>query len=424
MAMRREDYSERAPGRLVSFMGSIPAFVPDPLPRTMQLATMLSKKAERAGFLLGNLGVSGDLLNPWVHLFLRREAIASNRIEGTITTAEDLYAFEASVTEGASPASAEKEVHNYVRAMQHGIEALRERPFSLNLVRDMHRILMTGVRGEERRPGEFRVLQNAISPTRRVEDARFVPPPVPSMMEGLYDLEKFVHEDTEIPDLVRLALIHYQFETIHPFMDGNGRIGRLLIPLLLCAWGRLPSGPPRLYMSAYLESHDEEYRARLLRVSQNGEWCEWIGFFLDGVIEEAENTIKKVQDLTALRDSYRVKVKAKSPKLRDTMEALFKDSPAIYVRTVKQAAGVSRQQATNYVNDLVELGILTAGKAKYDRIFYAHEVFDVFFDRWALSRMAFNPPSEDAPPPEAPSPQAASPHAPPLPAEQSLPFED
>lgn len=377
--MKKEDFSEKAPGRLVPAPGvpGIVAFVPNLLQREIELPTKIVMQIEVAAGLVGKLASEAAILNPWVQLFLRREAIASNAIEGTITTARELYAFEAG--EVADGAHREKEVLNYVNAATKGLELIQERGLSLNVLQEIHGVMMTGVRGAGKRPGEFRKEQNAISPTKRIEDARFVPPPVPQMYESLYDLEKFIHEPPTMPALVRLALTHYQFETIHPFLDGNGRVGRLMLPLLLCVWGTLPHSPPRLYLSNYLEKHDEEYRYRLLQVSQKGEWNEWIAFFLEAVISEAAETLQKVNQLNDLHVSYLMRVDGGPAKLRDAVTHLFFSSPVVQVKDIMKVTSLTRQRAGEYIEKMVEVKILTPGEKKWGRLYFANEIMQVFF---------------------------------------------
>lgn len=377
--MRKEDFTEKAPGRLVPAAGfpGVVAFVPNLLPREIQLPTNITMKIEVAAGLLGKLSGEAAILNPWVHLFLRREAIASSAIEGTITTARELYAFEAG--EVADGSHHEKEVLNYVNAATRGLELIGERGMSLNVLKEIHEVMMTGVRGSGKRPGEFRKEQNAISHTKRIEDARFVPPPVPQMHETLHDLEAFIHESPTMPALVRLALTHYQFEAIHPFLDGNGRVGRLMLPLLLCTWGTLPHGPPKLYLSSYLEKNDEEYRYRLLRVSQNGEWNEWNAFFLEAVIVEATETLRKVRELSELHATYIRRVGGGPAKLRDAVSFLFFKSPVVQVKDIRDFTGLTRQRSGEYVEKMVGLNMLTPGEKKWGRLYFANEIMRVFF---------------------------------------------
>lgn len=233
-------------------------------------------------------GMGRRLPNPHLLIgpFLHREAILSSRIEGTHATAKELVLFEAMPQSLSTPDV--KEVANYVQAMKYGLARLKELPVCLRLIKELHEILLKGVRGDQHRPGEFRDEQNLIGEQgQSPAQARFVPPPHKDMIEALYALEKYMATPTDIPVLIQLALIHYQFETIHPFMDGNGRIGRLLTTLLLCERGCLPD--PLLYLSAYFERNRDAYMDALLLVSQRGSWEDWIIFFLRGVLEQAKD---------------------------------------------------------------------------------------------------------------------------------------
>jgi Fic family protein len=280
--MRREDFTANAPGRLVTAPEGHLAYVPNPLPPEfdLELSTVnLLADAERA---LGELkGVGQRLPNPrlLINPFLRREAVLSSRIEGTTTGLQQLLLFETAPSDEPGDADV-REVANYVAALELGFSLLERLPVSLRLIRQIHERLMEGVRGQEQRPGEFRHIPNLIGHRGATPDtARFVPPPVKEMHEALHDLERYIGEHRDdLPFLIQLALVHYQFEVIHPFMDGNGRVGRLLIALQLRERAYLPQ--PLLYLSAYFEYHRDAYRDHLLAVSRSGTWTQWIDFFL------------------------------------------------------------------------------------------------------------------------------------------------
>lgn len=237
--MNSNDFTASAPGRLIPTVEGAMAFVPDAIPRALPLTPRTIRLLSEADHNMGRLaGVVSRLVNPFLVAYplMRREAILSSRIEGTYTTAEDLVLMEAATAAERPPVPLQsreadtREVVNYIRAMRYGLERLKELPLSLRLIREMHDVLLRGVRGDQERPGEFRAIHNFIgSHSDTIANARFVPPPVPEMLTALHDLEKYLHEETadSPPLLVRLALIHYQFETIHPFRDGNGRLGRL-----------------------------------------------------------------------------------------------------------------------------------------------------------------------------------------------------
>ena len=378
--MDREAFTAAAPGQLTRLPEGAWAFVPDPLPPVMQLdgETILAlASAERA---LGELAGTGRMLpNPHLLIgpFLRREAVLSSRLEGTFASAEQLVLFQAAPSHRLESA-ATREVANYVRAMEDALEQIEHIPVSLRVIRSIHERLTRGVRGAERRPGEFRSLQNYIAGAGQpIENARFVPPPVAEMTEALHEFERYVAEENDLPFLARLALIHYQFETIHPFEDGNGRVGRLLIPLLLCERQHLPS--PLLYLSAFFESHRQEYYDLLLAVSQQGAWQEWVRFFLRGVAEQATDAIARAQRLQDLWRTYlaRTQQARASALLQRLIDHLFA-YPALTISESARRLQVSRRSAQLNIEKLEKAGILreATGRAR-NRIYIAPEVIHI-----------------------------------------------
>lgn len=343
------------------------AFLPDPAPENLELDAAIIHalgSAERAlGQLTGTLRGMGAQLN--VHLLgrplLRREAIASSLIEGTVTTPEQLVLLEAEGGEGKAPSSDTREVLNYMDALDHGFARLPEIPVCVRLMKELHGILMRGVRGDEERPGEIRTVQNFIGATRDIREARFVPPP-PSAVEGcLAALERTIHPDElqgGLPPLVRLALVHYQFETIHPFRDGNGRVGRLLIPLILCTYERLDA--PSLYLSPYFEKHRTQYTDLLLRVSLTGDFMSWVRFFLEGVAESARAAIERAEALTKLRREYHAKLSSarSSALLLKLVDSLF-DLPVVTIGGAARLLQVTPAAASANLRKLVEAEIVT-----------------------------------------------------------------
>lgn len=297
------------PGHVVQIVGGYPAFVPDPLPPDLEYEARIIGPLEDAALALGQLdGIGRMLPNPHmlIRTFQQREALLSSRIEGTVADQQQLLFAEVDKTK--EPAENVKEVRNYVDALNFSLKQLEKLPVCLRLIRDAHRKLMQGVRGQEQRPGEFRDVQNYVGKPGGFGNARYIPPPVAQMNDALGRFETFLHETTPIPPLIRLALVHYQFEAIHPFRDGNGRIGRLLMTLLLCDWKLLSK--PLLYLSAYFDHHRDEYFDHLLAVSQRGTWNDWILFFLLGVAEQAKDAVTRAQKLLALRDTYRAKMQS------------------------------------------------------------------------------------------------------------------
>ena len=267
------------------------------------------------------------------------------------------------------------EVYNYVRAMDYGLERLKDLPISLRLIREVHTHLMEGVRGEHLTPGEFRRSQNWIGPAGcTLENAPYVPPPVDEMLLALDQLEKFIHAQSDLPALVRTGMIHYQFEAIHPFLDGNGRIGRLLVILLLCEWGLLPQ--PLLYLSAYFDANRQEYYDRLLQVSQQGNWEGWLNFFLFGVSVQALDAVKRVTRLQNLRSIYqrRLQPERSAERLMQTLDVLF-EYPIVNVRQMEAVLQVPYRTAQRYIEKLLDMGLLReiTGQAR-NRLYRADEI--------------------------------------------------
>lgn len=389
--MDPKEFTELAPGRLVPTTGGVQAFVPDPLPENLELRGATVRLLAAAENALGRLaGTTAREFNPFLVAspLLRREAILSSRIEGTITTPEQLVLLEAEGDEPrrrSRPDADTQEVLNYVRAMHRGVELLKSLPVSLRLIREVHGVLLTGVRGERERPGEFRQSQSWIRGTldADISNARFIPPPPPDMRKALHDLESYLNRD-QTPDrdplLVQLALIHYQFEAIHPFRDGNGRIGRLLIPLLLVSHRRLDG--PFLYLSAFFERNRDRYMDLLLRVSQLGDWVSWIDFFLRGVYESASEANEQALALLDLRQQYhrRVQKGRSSALLIRLIDELFQ-RPSITISQAAALLNVTGPAARNNVHRLVSEGILreVTGR-KRNQVFVADEIVSFMYD--------------------------------------------
>jgi Fic family protein len=270
------------------------------------------------------------------------------------------------------------EVNNYVTALEYGFNSLAQRSLSLGMIREMHALLMKGVRGDEKTPGQFRKVQAYIAkPGARIEEATFVPPPPEHLQEALESFERFLHAPSELPPLIRLALIHYQFEAIHPFNDGNGRLGRMLITLLLSVYGLLSQ--PILYLSDYLEKHRQEYYSHLLAVSQKGMWTQWATFFLNGIAEKAIGAVERGEKLLEVRQEYQRRVQSvkASARLLGLVDHLFA-SPMIKTADAERVMKVTRRAAQSAVDRLVSLEILkeTTGRSR-DRIFEASAILRV-----------------------------------------------
>jgi Fic family protein len=362
------------------------AFAPHDLPPEIQwdkeLAVVL---AEAAGGLAELKGVGRTMPNPHLLVgpFVRREAVLSSRIEGTQTDIADLYSYEAGqlslpgLGDNESSRSDAHEVLNYVRALEYGLERLDTLPVSLRLIRECHARLMEGVRGEHATPGEFRTRQNWIGrPECLLNEADFVPPP-PSEMRGALDaFEKYLHEGNDDPDLVRLAFIHYQFEVTHPFVDGNGRVGRMLLPLLLLHWELLPV--PLLYLSAFFERHQDEYYQLLIGVSERGAWRAWLTFFLRAVAEQSADTTARAKRLEELQLRWRGKLKdGRAPDWMLALVDVLFERPLVSVRTVLKRLGVPQTAATEGLVWLEDMGILReiTGE-RWDKLYLAAAIIN------------------------------------------------
>ncbi|MGI8588011.1 MAG: Fic family protein [Chloroflexia bacterium] len=362
------------------------AFVPNPLPPTFTMDSNLINTLSAADRALGELaGLSRMLPNPrlLVQPFIRQEAVLSSRIEGTQADLADLYAYEAgqlSLPGFASHAGATdvREVHNYVRALEYGLSRLESLPVSLRLIRELHEQLMRGVRGDQATPGEFRRSQNWIGrPGCTLRTAAYVPPPMPEMHGALDALEKYLHQPNGYPPLVRLALVHYEFEAIHPFLDGNGRVGRLLISLLLVHWKLLPV--PLLYLSAYFERRREEYYGGLTAVSERGAWAEWVGFFLRGVTVQAGEAARQANRLLDLQADWRTRLAQTraSSALLLLADSLF-NSPVITIPEAQRLLEMSYNGARLSVHKLVQAGIVRQlSKPGQPKVFLAGEILEI-----------------------------------------------
>jgi Fic family protein len=354
------------------------AFFPAPLPRTLALGASVVLRLAEAEAALGRLAGAGRLLpNPHllVRPYLSREAIASTRIEGTQASLGELFEYEAV---GGTLTPDLEEVVNYIRAMETGLALLDTLPISTRLMCRMHQILLDGVRGRDRTPGELRRSQNWIgSPGGTIDDATFVPPPPEELAALLADWERYANEVVELPLLVRAGLLHYQFETIHPFLDGNGRLGRLLIVFFLVANGRLPS--PILYLSPYFEEHREEYYQHLQHVRERGELDEWLTFFLDGVEIQANDAVARAERLVDLREQYRQRVARVTRSNALAVVDIAFDSPVLTSRVVESRLAVTRPTALSLLQQLADLDVLVehATGPRGQRRWMAQEIMQI-----------------------------------------------
>lgn len=362
-------------GNLVPTIEGQSAFVPAPLPREIQPSMTLMRSLDEAASAVASLaGVGETIQNPYLLIgpFVRREAVLSSRIEGTQASISDLFRYEASG--GRRPSGDVEEVANYVQALDRGLELLEELPISLRLISQLHSVLMEGVRGEESRPGELRDEQVWIGPSGTpIQAARYIPPPAELLRDLLLDWERFVNESDVLPALFQCAMMHYQFEAIHPYRDGNGRIGRLLIPLFLCARDILPK--PLLYLSAYFERDRSAYYDQLFRVSVTGDWETWIVYFLKGVAEQARDSLVRVRRVRELHEQKRRVLLER----RESVNALrlLDEAFARPIMTASEVAGLldfTQAGARRILDRLVLAGVLEELREEWPRLYVATEL--------------------------------------------------
>ena len=349
-------------GNFISQASGYRAFIPACLPPEPPIAmdaelTRVLSEADRA---LGRLdGVTSILPNPdlFVAMYVRHEAVLSSQIEGTQCTLEDVLEMEINPSGADQPKDIE-EVVNYVGAMNYGLERLKEFPLSLRLIREIHGKLLENVRGAQRDPGEFRRTQNWIGPGgSTLATATFVPPPVPEMMDALGALEFFMHDEASLPTLVQIGLVHAQFETIHPFPDGNGRVGRLLITFLLCQ--REILSRPLLYLSHYFKIHRAEYYDRLMAVRTDGHWEQWLKFFLKGIAQVSRSASETARAILALHDEHRRLVTSRSASPASALRLLdyLFQQPLVTVRLVERELDCAFATASKLVEQFVTWGL-------------------------------------------------------------------
>lgn len=363
-------------GRYIALGDGGRAFVPPPLPPKLDWTGDILAATTEASHVLGRLsGHGAGLQNPHLLIrpFIRREAVLSSRIEGTRATIGEVLADEAGVPVERAPDDV-KEVRNYVIALEKGVKRLDEIPLSLRLVRELHRMLMTGVRGDSADPGEFRRIQNWIG-GRTAATARYVPPPPNELAACLDAWEKYLH-DTDLPPLIQAALIHYQFEAIHPFIDGNGRVGRLLITLFLIERKVIPS--PLLYLSAFFEAKRQDYYDLLTGVSEQGDWKTWIQYFLQGVTNQSQDALSRVERINRLRDEWHrsltTRLTSNIMRLLDRLMA----NPFITVKGAEDELKVAFTTAQRAIDVLVERKILIQrDDAKRGRVYVAKRLLDI-----------------------------------------------
>lgn len=364
-------------GKYVKTKGYL-SYIPNPLPPEIewdtQLANALSDADRHLGFLAGE---GSKLPNPHVLIrpFLAKEAVLSSRIEGTQATLGQVLAVHAGVDVNAHPDDV-KEVNNYIKALEHGIKRLKTLPLSLRLLREIHEKLMTGVRGHHATPGDFRWSQNWIGAAgSTLATATYIPPAPEYLMECLGALELFLDERT-LPPLVQIAMAHYQFEAIHPFVDGNGRVGRLLITLFLIERNILPA--PLLYLSAFFEATRQEYYARLLAVTKQGDWHGWLLYFFHGVARQAEDASSRAARINSLLDYYRKQTKELNLSLVHELVDMLGSNPFITIKQSAETKDVSYTRMQRAVDKLQDLGIVQEiSGGKRNRVYCALKILEV-----------------------------------------------
>ena len=376
--MNPDDFKNSAAGKCIKTLGGYWAFIPNPLPPRIEYDQEIINLLSDADRLLGELSGTGRLLpNPYLLIapYVRREAVSSSRIEGTQASLNDLFFFEAEEQQLPKVPDV-REVRNYVRAMEYGINRLKKLPVSIRLVREIHKILMEGVRGKHATPGELRRTQNWIGPPGcTLNESTYVPPPVEEMKQSLGEWEKYLHSNPKQPPLIQCALMHYQFETVHPFLDGNGRIGRLLITFFLCEKNYLTQ--PLLYLSAFFNRFRDEYYSRLLAISQQGDWHGWVKFFLRGVATQSKDALTDARKILDLDTKYQ-NVLRNTKKIPVAAHRLIDE---LFANPVISIAGLSKKWDTPFisvkrgVSRLVEIGILReATDRKRNKLFIATEL--------------------------------------------------
>lgn len=370
--MDKNGFGASATGTLLPTIGNRKAFVPNPLPPSIIDVARFLPELTRATQAVGELkGIGRSVPNPLLLIrpLQRREAVSSSSMEGTYTTLTDLFLFEAGASEAATRGD-NREVLNYVRALEGAIEGLANLPISARLIRNAHRTLLTGVarnRGAAVEAGELKRDQNWIGGSGRIDSARFIPAPPSETPKVLDTLMGFINREERPSPLIDAALAHYQFEAIHPFADGNGRVGRMLITLMLIDNGTLPQ--PLLYMSPYLERHKDRYIDLMYAVSRDGAWEDWIAFFLEAVAESAAETIAVVERLQDLQNWYREQFQtARRSALMLRIIDLAFERPVRPVSDFTEALGVSYGGAMNNINELIAHGVAEEVGGTYPKL--------------------------------------------------------
>ncbi len=383
------DIQKSPTGRILKASKGYYAFVPNRLPPQFEWQRELVTCLSRADFLLGKLSLEGAKL-PNPHLLMRpfvtREAVLSSKIEGTQTTLGEILTADAGADTRNNPDDLQ-EVQNYIHALNYGLKRMKELPLSLRLIREIHERLMQGVRGSHATPGAFRLSQNWIGPTGcTLNTATFVPPSPDDLMDCLGALETFLH-NREWPPLIHAALCHYQFEAIHPFLDGNGRMGRMLITLLLVEQGILPS--PLLYLSAFFEASRDEYYKHLYNVSAKGTWHAWLVYFLNGVAVQSEDALSRAERINGLLNQWKLAVASTGSSVSVKLVEQFAVNPYFTTKKMAETLGVAYSTVKRSVQKLEAAGIVKkTNNSKRDKLYCATEILSILEEP---TKMKINP---------------------------------
>lgn len=372
------DIQQSPAGKIYKSPSGYSSFVPNALPPKFDWETRVVNSLSRADFLLGKLArESSKLPNPQLLMrpFITREAVLSSKIEGTQTTLDEILAFNAGVHVQQNPNDLE-EVQNYIKALDYGLKRLEELPLSLRLIKEIHYQLMQGVRGSHATPGEFRRSQNWIGlPGSTLNTAKFVPPSPEHLMNCLSDFEMFLHDRT-LPPLVHIAICHYQFEAIHPFLDGNGRVGRLLIILLLIEQKMLPS--PLLYLSAFFEATRDEYYRQLYNVSSKATWHDWLVYFLNGVAVQSEDVLSRAERINEILNQWKVQLTGVGSQVLVDIVQQFAMNPYFTINKIAGSLDIAYSTAQRGIKKLEEAGIVqNIGDNRRDKLYCAKEILTI-----------------------------------------------
>jgi len=372
------DIEHSPSGQIIKSPKGYDAFLPFNLPPELKWNNAVVNSLSRADFLLGKLAREGSKL-PNPHLLMRpfitREAVLSSKIEGTQATLGEILAANADTPAKQHPDDLQ-EVQNYISALDYGLKRLEELPLSLRLIKEIHAHLMQGVRGSHATPGEFRRSQNWIgSPGCTLNTAKFVPPPPDNLMDCLGALENFLH-DRQLPPLIHIALCHYQFEAIHPFLDGNGRVGRLLITLLLVEQKMLPA--PLLYLSAFFEATRDEYYKQLYNVSAKSTWHEWLTYFLNGVAIQSEDVLSRTERINELLNRWQLSVASGGSQVPVEIVKQLAVNPYFTTNRIARELDIAYSTAQRGIQKLEALGIVNqTNENKRDKVYCATEILAI-----------------------------------------------